>query len=697
MRLIVCLFLTLSTSFCCAQFNTERIQIVRDSFGVPHIFAPTDPEVAYGLAWAHAEDDFGALQEIIWPAKGMMGKALGKNGAAGDFGFRLFRCREVTEEQWHTLSPAFVKLIDGYVAAINDYARTHPKEVVAKGTFPITPKDYVAASVFALTIFNGADRVLGQIFNNQVPQAPKPDGEKGSNAFAIHPKKTTTGDAFLVINAHQPNTGSQAFYEAHVQSEEGWNALGGLLAGGSSILHGVNEHLGWAHTVNYVDRVDVFQLTMHPKKKYWYKYDGEWVKLEKEKVRLKIKGIPIRIGRKAFWSKYGATMQNKQGMYSVKLGGNQRIGALDQWYQMNKATNFSEFYKVLQLQELSMFNIMYADRYDTIFYINNALVPIRDSATWLNWKGTLPGDTSLTNWSKFRPLEQLPQYINPASGFLFNVNHASFLATGKDDNLKEAAYPKSDGWENWHNNRSKRVYELMPDKEKISLEEMKAIKFDKQLPSELGFPVKIDSLFNIVANQYPELQDVITLYQNWDRKAIPESKGAAVFLLMYRYLQGKSPPTLTIKQGLDAFKHVQDYQLKYFGRTGITLGELQRLVRGKESFPMYGMPDVLSAEWGVQQPDGTIKVTGGDGYVAFVRFQKNGLPIIETVNMYGASSHPESPHFNDQIPLYLKQQTKSMTLDKAEVIKSAKRVYRPGDLTPGPSPKEKGAPVQQVD
>jgi acyl-homoserine-lactone acylase len=422
------------------QIDPTRVTIARDSFGVPHIFAPTDAEVAYGLAWAHAEDDFRSIQEAILPAKGMMGRAMGKKGAAGDYAFRLLRCRQITEQRWHELSPAFIKLIEGYVQGVNDYAKAHPREVVVKGTFPVTIKEYIATTVLALSVFNGGEKALVSIFNNRVPDPPAPDGKKGSNAFAIHGSKSTSGEAMLVVNAHQPNTGPQAFYEAHLCSEEGWNALGGLLAGGPTIFHGVNEHLGWAHTVNYVDRLDVYKLTMHPKDPLLYQVDGEWKKLEVEKVKLKVKGVPFSIKRKAYWSIYGATMKNKQGAYSMRMGANMEIAALEQWYLMNKAKNHTEFYNALKKQSLSMFNIIYADKYDTIFYVNNALVPYRDSTNGYQWKTTLPGNTTNTLWTKFKPLESLPQYINPTSGVLFNTNHSSFFASGKNDNLNPSGY-----------------------------------------------------------------------------------------------------------------------------------------------------------------------------------------------------------------------------------------------------------------
>jgi acyl-homoserine-lactone acylase len=360
----------------------------------------------------------------------------------------------------------------------------------------------------------------------------------------------------------------------------------------------------------------------------------------------------------------------------MRMGANMEIAALEQWYKMNKAKNYTEFYATLKQQSLSMFNIVYADKYDTIFYINNALIPNRDTLIGYNWKGTLPGNTSNTLWQGFKPLKSLPQYLNPKSGVLFNTNHTSFAASGENDNLKPEMFSRADGWETHHNNRSVRVYELIGP-EKISYDKLRNIKFDKQLPQTLAYPINIDTLLMLDPEKHPEIAVQIQQLKAWDRKAEPESKGAAIFLLIYRKLQSTTPRSLTYIESVEVLKHVRDYQLKYFGREDITLGDLQKLVRGKKSFPMYGIPDVLTAEWGEQQKDGTIKVTGGDGYVMFVRFVKGGLPKIETMNMYGASANPESPHFDDQVPLYLKQQTKPMTLDKAEVLRTAKRVYSP--------------------
>ncbi len=675
-------FLFTVTGFSQTKIDPLKIDIVRDSFGVPHIFAKTDAEVAYGLAWAAAEDDFKSMQEVILPAKNLMASVQGKKGAAGDYAFALFRCKEITEEKWNTLTPAFIKLIDGYVQGLNDYARKHPEEILHKKIFPVTLKEYVSSAVFALTIFNGADQALFRIFNNSEWEAPELN-KKGSNSAAVNSSKTATGEAFLLINAHQPNTGPQAFYEAHICSEEGLNVTGGLLAGGPCILHGVNENLGWAHTVNYCDRLDEYQLEMNPDNLLQYKFDGQWLNLEVKTIKLKIKGIPINVKRKIYWSRYGATMKNKQGFFSIRLGANMKIGVLDQWYQMNKAKNFSEFYTAIGRQELSMFNIMYADRYDTIFYISNALMPVRDASLKYNWKRTLPGNTSKTLWTRFRTEKELPQYINPESGFLFNTNHSPFLATAAADNLPSSAFAKTDGWELYHLNRSVRFMELFPQDQKLDYEKFKRIKFDLQLPSVMQYAYKLDSMFSLNENEYPALAPLITSFRQWDKRGDATSKGAAVFLLTYEYLkkalQGQAPRAITKQEAVETFNYVNSYMQTNFGRTDITLGDLQKLVRGDKEWPLGGFPDLLSPQWTEPFANGKLKSIGGDGLIMFVRFAKEGLPKIETINMYGASAKPGNKHFDDQVDMYLKQQTKKMTLDKTEVYKNAERVYHPGD------------------
>lgn len=665
-----------------AQINPANITIARDSFGVPHIFAPTDPEVAYGIAWAHAEDDFETLQLVVLSGKAKLGTGLGKKGAEADYVINLLRIRKAVEEQWNTLSPDFLALIKGYVQGLNAYAKAHPAEIKYKKAFPFDEKEYMTAVVFSISLFCGVDQVLPQILGGKIATIPG-FNPQGSNAFAMNSAKTTTGESFLAINAHQPQEGPVAFYEAHLQSEQGWNMLGGLFPGGCLIFHGTNENLGWAHTVNYQDKIDVYQLEINPANKNQYKFDGEWLALEENKAKLKVKGIPVTIGKSIYWSKYGPTVKTDKGVFSMRVPAIMDIKALEEWYRMNKAKNFTEFYKALSMTSLPMFNIMYADRYDTIFYISNGKMPRRNPDPKYNWKSTLPGNTSATLWTGFKPIGELPQYVNPPSGYLFNTNHSPFLASNKTQHPVDLSkIDKNDGYEMYHNNRSQRVTELLYNNERVDYNSFKRIKFDQQLPKELKYTYGIDSMLNLNANDYPVMKEVITNFQSWDRKAIANSKGAAVFLLVYDHVAKKLAGTparqLTKAESVEAYQYVHDYMIKYFGKTDLVLGDIQKLVRGNDVRPAWGLPDVLTAAYTEPYKDGMRKVNSGDAYICFVRYQKDGsLPLIESVNTFGASMHPESPHYKDQMTMFQNQQTKSMTLDKKEVLRTAKSIYHP--------------------
>lgn len=665
-----------------AQINPKNITIARDSFGVPHIFAKTDPEVAYGLAWAHAEDDLGSIETLILYGKAKLGSAIGRKGAEADYVVNLMRCREAVEEQWSTLSPDFLALIKGYTEGLNAYAKKYPGQVKYKASFPFNEKDYITAVVFSISIFCGLDKLLPQLFGNNIATIPG-FSSQGSNAFAFHPSRTTTGEAMLTINPHQPLEGPTAFYEAHVQSEEGWNMLGGLFPGSCLIFHGTNENLGWAHTVNYQDKIDLYQLEMNPANNNQYRFDDKWIELESKRINLHVKGVPVGVGRTIYWSKYGATVKTKQGVFSIRLPATMDIKALEQWYRMNKARNYTEFYKAISMTSLPMFNIIYADRYDTIFYISNGKMPRRNPDPAYRWRSTLPGNTSATLWTEFKRVDELPQYLNPPSGYLFNTNHSPFLATDSTYNLQAYNFDRSDGFEAFHNNRSKRVTELLQGFDKIDYEKMKQIKYDKQLPATLNYPYGLDTLLNLNPAEYPHLKDVINNLQQWDRRAVVDSKGAAVFMIVYNYLlaklKGITAREISKAEVVETYQHVHDYMIKNFGTTDLTLGDIQKIVRGDEVQPVWGIPDVLTAQNTVPYKNGLRRINSGDAYICFVRYPKNGLPIIESVNTFGASNKPGSPHYKDQMSMFLNHQTKPMTLDKQEVLKKAERIYSPDE------------------
>ena len=661
------------------QIDATKIDIVRDKYGVPHIFGKTDPDVAYGLAWAHAEDDFETIQQGLLAGKAMLGAYKGKDGAKIDYIIHLLRIPELVASKYESdLSPDFKKLIEGYCAGLNAYAEKHPDEVLLKKSFPVTPKDMIQYSVLQLSILSGADWALSSIFGGSVPLVEQ-FKTAGSNAIAFNSAKTTDGQVYLDINAHQPLEGPVAFYEAQLCSEEGWNILGANFPGAPCILHGCNEFLGWAHTVNDPDKLDVYQLEMNPQSKKQYKFDGQWIDLEESStiLKVKIKGVVIPVKKKIYWSKYGPTIITDRGAFSIRMPSLTDIRGMEQWYRFNKAKNFTEFKSALNMLAIPGYNIVYADRYDTIYYLSNGRIPVRDPQ--FNWKTTLPGNTSATLWNKLHPLSDLPQVLQPKSGFVYNTNHSPFHSTEGPE--KPVVKDPTMGYETLENNRSMRFAELLAPLDKVSYEDFKRIKFDRQFPAIFAFPIHIDSMFMLKASDYVEVSDLIHNLTSWDKNSNVESIGAATFLKIYHYIISHGDlyhtgSILTTEQSLDLLKAVKAEMIQDFGRTDLRLGDIQKLVRGNVELPLPGLPDVLAPMYSVPYKNGMLRGTQGDAYVELVRFTKDG-PIIETMNTYGASSRKNSPHYTDQMEMYTHQQTKKMTLNKAEVYKTAERIYHP--------------------
>jgi len=684
MKKIVYILLFLSTSFTSfSQINPDRIEIIRDNYGVPHIYAPTDAEVAYGFAWAQAEDHFKLIQEAYLAGNGLLGKRIGLKAAGADFLTQLIQSEEIVNELYGTLDKKFITLTEAFAAGLNAYAKKHPKEILEKKLFPLTVKKLLRYTQLQLFISNGADKLVSGIINNSLSWPYKiEEDSKGSNLIAISRNRTGSDETFFAINTHQPLEGPTSWYEAHLVSEEGTNIIGAAFPGTPCILTGANEYLGWTHTVNYPDKADVYALEMHPKKKNVYMVDGKPFTLEKYKAKLTLKflGINIAIKKKFYKSIFGPTLKNKTGFYSVRTPSTTNITAIEQWWKMNKATNFSEFYEALEMKALPGYNIGYADRNDTIFYISNGKIPIR--AKGYDWTDVVPGNTSETLWNTYYDIKDLPQVVKPKSGFVYNANHSPFKSSSAADNPNPDDYAKEMNFETYDNNRSTRLLHLLEEEERIDYKRFKRIKYDHQLPTPLQYNyMDLNPLFDMKPSDYPEVSTLLSDIQNWDRITNPSSYGAGAYASLYYqltpfYYQLGKDRVFTKEALYEALKITKAHLKTYFNAERIQLGEFQHLVRGNKELPIFGLPDVVTAMKGVPYKDGKIKITHGESYIGLVRFTP-AKTYYESVISFGNSRRPESPHYTDQMELYSNFETKTMSFDRAEVMKTAKKVYAP--------------------
>lgn len=674
-----------------AQISPEDVTIVRDQWGVPHVYGKTDAATAYGLAWAQAEDNFHDMQTNLMISRGRLGEVDGPEGAQFDFVVQFARVREMVEEKYESdVSDNFKKVLEGYCQGVNEYAEAHPEELRLKDLTPINPYDVLVGYSASMALLSGLPYPLISILEGRPDDlGPYQLDGSGSNAFAFNSSKTEDGQVYLANNSHQPLDGNLAWYEAHLVSDEGWNVMGALFPGGVSVFTGATPNLAWAHTVNVSDFVDVYKLSMHPKNKLQYKFDGEYRTLEEKKIKLKVKVGPIKIPvkKKAWWSVYGATVKGKDGhYYSFRFSANMGVKAAEQWYSMNKAQNFTEFYQCLEMGGLASTNIVYGDANDTIFFIDNGNFPFRDRA--YNWKEVLPGDTSATLWEDFHSTEELVQVLQPISGYVFNTNNTPFTSSGPLDNPRRRDYDPTLGNYQYENNRSLRVMEILSEIDKISWQDFLRLKYDQQYPDSMYifFMSNPTDIFNLDADEFPAIRKEIELLHSWDRVGNAESEGAAMSLVTMHYLfkniikrhEFYKRNEIPKPEIAEAIGLAREHLIKHFGTTKVTLGEVQRLVRGDNDYPLSGLEDQIASMRSVKWEDGRFKGTLGESYIQLVRFSEKGIEIRSSIN-FGASNRKESPHYDDQVDLHLNKQTKEMRFEKEWIMENATRTYHPGE------------------
>jgi penicillin amidase/acyl-homoserine-lactone acylase len=694
-------------SYFADRANFYNVKILRDTYGVPHIYGHTDADAAYGLAYAHSEDDFLTIQQVLMAARGKLATVYGKDSAPADYLVQFLRVWDVVDAEYEKLSPGTRKIVEAYADGLNVYAAHHPDEALP-GLFPVNGKDIVAASVEKSPLFFGLDETIGHLFGDNPEPAPtptqvsmkhlfamspfteSPNVEYNSNEFAIGPSRTSDGQTYLDVNSHQPYTGPVAWYEAHIHSDEGWDMVGGTFPASPVIIHGHNRDLGWAFTVNHPDLVDVYRLTINPENPNQYIFDGEWRDLEVRQAKLTVKligNLKITVKRETLWSVYGPALRNQGHTYAIRYGDIGTAGIWEQLYRMNKATNFQEWQDAMRLRQLPMFNAAYADKTGTIYYLYNGVIPIRDPN--YDWTGYLPGDTSKTLWTDYIPFDDLPQVLNPPSGFIQNGNGTPFRTTLGAGNPDPSRYSPTLGIDTDISNRSLRMLELFGNDASITPEELVKYKFDMQYSKD-SIVAKFVQMLSDAKMPTPETAQAQEIIRNWDMSTNPENPGAAVMVYTLNALSVKYPGSIQLSklgQGtvnasmlMDAFTKAVTTLNTKFGKLDMPWGDVNRLMRGSVDLPIGGGPDILHATYGALQDDGRLKITDGDSYVLLVIWDKDGKVRSMSVHQFGSNTlHEDSPHYADQAPLMANRQLKPVWFDEAEIRKHLEREYVPGE------------------
>ncbi len=676
------------------------VRILRDTWGVPHIYGKTDADVAYGLGYAHCEDDFETIQETMFLVRGKQASVKGVEALPFDYLVRLFRFEEIVAQKYATdLSPETRAICDAYADGYNHYAALHPEKVIP-GVLPATGKDIVAGFVAKTPFFFGVAGAVQSLFGKERPgEVSKKGGAAdagarsrwtplGSNTFAIAPSRTPDGKTHLAVNSHQPWTGPVAWYEARLKSEQGWDMVGGVFPGGPVVFHGHNRNLGWAHTVNNPDLVDVYVLEINPENPKQYRFDGQWRDLKIESVEIEVKLFGSKtttMRRNVRYSVYGPVVRQPHGTYAIRYAGYGDIRQVEQWYRMNKARNIAEFEEAMRIRGVPCFNVGYADREGNIWYIYNALLPKRCEG--YDWKKFLPGNTSETLWREYLPFEKMPQVKNPKCGFVQNCNATPFRATLDPENPREEDFSKTCGIEprSMMTNRSLRLLELLGADKSITEEEFYAYKYDMKYSRDSLVGEVLEEVFKAPAPDDPVVRKAVEVLRKWNYAADPESRGMAIAALgleraVRARIFGRKPPSDPLKQLGKAAHRLHDT----FGRIDVPWKRVNRLVRGKVDVGMGGGPDALHAAYGSWK-DGRIVINAGDCYILLVTWDKDGKVHSRSIHQFGSATlDASSPHYADQVPLFVARKTKPVWFDEKDLRQHLEAEYRPGEPRPAP-------------
>lgn len=653
--------------------------IRRDRFGVPHIVADSEEAAAFAHGYVTAEDHGADLALLFLRARGGLASVFGESFVDEDERALALGIHEVAAERFDELPPFMRAVLHGYAAGYNAYLARHRAE------FP----DW-AAPVSGIDVLAHARAVLLLDFALNLKQW---DGSSvsngGSNVWAIGRPLSRSGGGLLLANPHLPWEGSMKFHEVHLRVPGIIDVSGATFIGLPVVVIGFNESLGWSHTVNQVDSDDLYELTLDPTGTK-YAYDELWLPLESRTVTIDVKtgqGVEPRT-LTLLSSHYGPVARTSTGQFRAFKSANlAAVNFLTQWNGMGKASSLDSFVDAVRMQQLPMFNLAYADRDGNIWYLFNGRIPLRPAG--YDWAGVVPGNTSKTEWFVIRPLSDLPQLLNPATGYVQNCNDGPWFTnlTRPIDRARFTGYINSDTLE-WRTQFSLRT---LSSEHVMTLEKLKAYKFDAEAPFAGAVT---DSLVALARTQRSQdLRDAAAVLAVWDRQTNAESRGAVLYMAWFgQYFNGpgtsfrtpwssaeatRTPSGLADpSRALQALSRAAAAVRQAYGSLDIAWGETHRLRRGSLDLPLRGAGPTFTSVMYRPEPGNKFVAVGGDSYVLAVEFTSTG-PRAYSVLAYSQSSKPQSPHFSDQTKLYATQQYKTAWFTERDIAANSISEYRP--------------------
>ncbi len=665
-----------SVTFClCGGLfaQTQPAQIAWDTYGVPHITAGNVEDLFYAQGWAQMHNHANHITELYGISRGKGSEYWGNDRVQNDILIHTLGFDALADEWESKQDPEVKTIFNSFVKGMNAYAQAHPEAIDErnKAVLPLTTKDVNMHSMYVIfTRFIGG-RDLGRV---------QQWSEMGSNAYAIGPKRSASGNAMLVQNPHLPWSGEFLFFESQLNLK-GKRMYGTTLVGFPGIAIGFNENLGWSHTNNIIDNADTYELEL---KDGGYLLDGERKDFEASSKKLNIRqedGSLIVMEIPVMKTVHGPVIKRGENkVLALRMVGLDRPNMLLQWWRMINSSNFNEFESALKLAQIPFWNVMYADKEGEIFFLSNGLVPVRSSGDWAYWDRVIPGGRSEDVWTEVHSYDDLPQVRNPGSGWLQNSNDPPWTSTMPvmlDPNDFPAYMAPR-----FMDFRSQRSARMILEDESITFDELIAYKHD----THLEFADRIlDDLFAAVeASGSEKAKAAKVVLENWDRKAEVDSRGTALFynwakkfgLANANFSTGwdlKSPNTTpdgisNPARAVELLELAATETEAQLGSLDSPWGEFYRINYNGKDLPGNGMDGSMGV-YRVAWPGGGDKehlyIGGGDSWVGVIEF---GEQVKAKVLLsYGNATQKDSPHNGDQLELFSKKQLRDAWFTDAEV------------------------------
>ncbi|HET9741482.1 MAG TPA: penicillin acylase family protein [Terriglobales bacterium] len=693
------------------QQEAKNVTIIRDDWGIAHVYGKTDADAVFGMEYAQAEDDFNRVETNYINSIGCLAKAEGESKIYQDLREKLF-IDPVAMKKDYNASPAWLKkLMNAFADGLNFYLYKHP-EVKPRVITRFEP--WMALTFTEGSIGGDIERVslkqLAAFYGNAAearalpPENPWDAEPTGSNGIAIAPSKTVDHHSLLLINPHT------SFYfrsELQMVSDEGLDAYGAVTWGQFFVYQGFSTHVGWMHTSSGVDAVDEYIEDVSKKgDRYYYKYGNEERPVIVKEIRVPYKTDSGMAQKKftVYYTEHGPVVRELDGKWvSIRLM-QKPIPQLIQSFTRTKATSYKSYLQTMELKANSSNNTIFADADGDIAYFQSNFIPRRD--THFDYTKPVDGSNPATDWHGELSVDETPHLLNPKSGWLYNSNNAPWWAAGPSSPKKEnyPAYVEMGG----ETARGLHAERLLRDKKDFTLESLMTTAYDSYLP---WFAQTIPALVK-AWDVTPEsnalkakVSDQIAALRKWDFRwgvdSVPTSLavfwGEDVTHHLGKQARGVNVSTIEYvaaapaEQLLESLASASDRLTSDFGKWQTPWGEINRFQRLNDDIESNfddAEPSIpvgfTSSYWGSLASFGARPYpntkkwygTSGNSFVAVVEFGPRVRARAVTAG--GESGHPSSPHFDDEAQRYATGNLREVYYYRSQLQGHTEREYHPG-------------------